>query len=216
MMEMKELAEQLRLPHGENSKIVTELMAKSNRNLYEYTYKCLGLIPKAEVLEIGPADGHFINDLFKIEKNIVYTGVDLSDEMIQAANENHSELIRENKVKFIKGDVVSLPFSENSFDRIFTVNTLYFWSDPGKGVCELLRVLKPSGKIFVIIRSKDSMEKMPFTQYGFEMYSIEELTRLFSENGFPSVSISLITETVDLPSGGTADMVSFCAMAEKM
>ncbi len=216
MMEMKELAEQLRLPQGENSKTVTELMAKSNRPLYEYTYRHLDLIPNTEILEVGPADGHFINELFKLEKNIAYTGIDLSDDMINVANENHAELILESKVKFVKGDVVDLPFSENTFDRIFTINTLYFWSDPGKGIRELLRVLKPSGKVFLVIRSKDSMEKMPFTQYGFEMYSKDELSQLFSKNGFSSAAISLITETIELPNGGTADMVSFCAIAEKM
>ena len=52
MMEMKELAEQLRKPHGENSKLVTDLMAISNRPLYEFTYKKLDLFPEANILKV--------------------------------------------------------------------------------------------------------------------------------------------------------------------
>ena len=215
MMEMKELAEQLRKPHGENSKLVTDLMAISNRPLYEFTYKKLDLFPEANILEVGPADGHFVHDLFKIENSVSYTGVDLSEDMIKAADQINSDLVKNEKARFTKGDILELPFDENSFDRIFTINTLYFWSDPEKGIRVLNRILKPSGKLFIVIRSKESMEKMPFTQYGFTMYSKDELNQLLTENGFSAVTVSLIAETAELPSGGKADMISFCAIAEK-
>ncbi len=215
MMDMKELADQLRLPHGENSGIVTDLMAKSNKQLYDFTYQNLNLFPNMNILEIGPADGHFVDELFKMESEVGYKGVDLSDDMIEAARMRNADLVNKGKAEFIKGDINDLPFTEDSFDRIFTVNTLYFWSDPGKGVRELLRVLKPSGKLMIVIRSKESMEKMPFTQFGFRMYTNDELSELLTSNGFSSTKISLITETAELPSGGTAEMVSFCAIAEK-
>ena len=93
MMEMKELAEQLRKPHGENSKLVTDLMAISNRPLYEFTYKKLDLFPEANILEVGPADGHFVHDLFKIENSVSYTGVDLSEDMIKAADHGQYALL---------------------------------------------------------------------------------------------------------------------------
>ncbi|MBP6532569.1 MAG: class I SAM-dependent methyltransferase [Bacteroidia bacterium] len=215
MIDMKEMAKQLSLPEGENSKIVTEFMSKGNRTLYDFTLDQLTFFPSAEVLEIGPANGFFVPKLFERNDSISYTGLDLSHDMITEAIELNSELVTKGKARFVNGDVVSLPFRDESFDIIFTVNTLYFWSDPIAGMAELKRVLRPNGKLVISIRSKETMENMPFTQYGFRLYSKVELQNLFAENGFTDATISSKMEDITLPSGESVDIESFCALGEK-
>lgn len=214
-MDMKELADQLRLPHGENSKEVIEMMAHSNRSLYKFAFKNLDLSQGNEILEIGPADGHFLKELFDLETDLLYKGLDLSEEMIRQANLLNSDLVKEKKAEFIFGDVSELPFEKDSFDRIFTINTLYFWPDPVKGINELSRVIRPNGKILIVIRSKETMEKMPFTQFGFRLYSEKELTDLLSVSGKNKFKIETSVETVMLPNGSSAEMSAFCAVIEK-
>lgn len=212
---MNELADQLRLPHGENSKEVIEMMARSNRSLYKFAFKNLDLSQGNKILEIGPADGHFLKELFELEQDLSYKGIDLSEEMIRQANLLNSELVKENKAEFIFGDVSKLPFENDSFDRIFTINTLYFWPDPVKGLNELTRVIRPNGKILIVIRSKETMEKMPFTQFGFRLYSEKELTDLLTLSGRNKFKIATLVETVVLPNGSSAEMSAFCAIIEK-
>lgn len=38
------------------------------------------------------------------------------------------------------GDVSHLPFPETTFDRVFTINTIYFWPDALQGLTEIHRV----------------------------------------------------------------------------
>ncbi|MBP9789234.1 MAG: class I SAM-dependent methyltransferase [Bacteroidia bacterium] len=215
MIDMKEMAKQLRLPEGENSKIVTEFMSKGNRTLYDFTLDQFTFFSSAEVLEIGPANGFFVQKLFERNNSLSYTGLDLSHDMITEANELNSALVTNGNARFVYGDVVSLPFRDESFDIIFTVNTLYFWSDPKVGMAELKRVLRPNGKLVIAIRSKETMVNMPFTEYGFQLYSKVDLQNLFSENGFNDATISSKMEDITLPSGVSVNIESFCALGEK-
>ena len=44
--------------------------------------------------------------------------------------------------RFDVADGRALPYGDASFDKAFTVNTVYFWSDPTRGCSEILRVLQ--------------------------------------------------------------------------
>ncbi len=215
MIDMKEMAKQLRLPEGENSKMIADFMSKGNRAMYDYTFSKFKLQSKSKVLEIGPANGYFVNQLFEKNDTIHYTGLDLSLDMIREAINLNSELVTSGKAEFVFGDVIALPLDDSLFDVIFTVNTLYFWSDPKKGMSELRRVMKPNGKLVIAIRSKETMSKMPFTEFGFQLYSKSELEALFLDNGFANLELTSKTDEVILPSGEIAKMESFCAIGEK-
>lgn len=69
--------------------------------------------PFTDLLDAGCGIGAMLG-LFKRDypdKN--YTGVDLSEKMIEAANRKHMEGIR-----FVVGDCESLPFADSSFDVV--------------------------------------------------------------------------------------------------
>src|SRR5690606_33437900 len=81
-------------------------------------------------------------------------------------------------------DGETLTFGDATFDKIFTVNTLYFWDAPERQLSEIRRVLRPSGIFCLAIASKAFMETMPFSTYGFRLYSAEEASQLLANNGF--------------------------------
>ena len=82
-----------------------------------------------------------------------------------------------------------LPFKDQEFDKVFSINTIYFWSEPSLVLSEINRVLKPGGKVVVSVRPKAVMQDYPFVKYGFEMYSKEELADLLTENDFEVTDI---------------------------
>ncbi|MFL9915762.1 methyltransferase domain-containing protein [Paraburkholderia fungorum] len=52
-------------------------------------------------------------------------------------------------VEFVEGDVLDLPFLDASFDRVRADRLLLHVDDPVKGLSEMVRVLKPGGRIVV-------------------------------------------------------------------
>ena len=87
-----------------------------------------------------------------------------------------------------------MPFENETFTKAFTINTIYFWEDREKVLAEFHRVLKPGGGLFIAVRPKRNMEQMPFTKYGFNMFSKEDLTQLLSVNGFKVMNVIEETE----------------------
>lgn len=72
--------------------------------------------------------------------------LDLSDKMLNVAKARATQLDLRG-VQFIQGDVANLPFAENFFDAVLSVNGLHVFPDKVAALTETRRVLK-SGGIF--------------------------------------------------------------------
>lgn len=75
------------------------------------------------------------------------TFFDLSEDMLSVAREKVARENLQERVTFLTGDMVHLPFSDNSFDVVFSTYSLCPVYDPVKGAMELYRVTKPGGKL---------------------------------------------------------------------
>jgi SAM-dependent methyltransferase len=61
---------------------------------------------------------------------------------------------------------------------------IYFWEEPEIHLNEIRRVLKPGGRFYTGMRTKASMQAFPFTKYGFNLYTVDEWSSVFNNNGF--------------------------------
>ena len=69
----------------------------------------------------------------------------------------------DDKARFLLYDGSNLPLEEESFDKVFSVNTIYFWEDPSHMLSELARVLRPEGRLVLGLGLKSYMMKLIFT-----------------------------------------------------
>lgn len=73
------------------------------------------------------------------------TGLDLSPALLERAKFNAS--VAEVEVSLTEGDVEMMPFEDNSFDVVLSQFGHIFAPRPQVAITEMLRVLKPGGKI---------------------------------------------------------------------
>jgi len=72
---------------------------------------------------------------------------DLSDGMLAIARERVTAAGLQGRVEFHTGDMLRLPYEDNSFDAVLSAYSICPLHDPAKGALELYRVLKPGGRI---------------------------------------------------------------------
>jgi ubiquinone/menaquinone biosynthesis C-methylase UbiE len=196
-MDMAEAARQLRQPKGEDGLKMGVQMNKSNRLIYEMTLNFLHMKKEDAILEIGMGNGHFVRELIAKEPSIYYTGVDLSAIMVEEAR-------RENEgITFHCAAAEKMPVEDTRFNKVFGVNILYFWDQPAVTLKEIHRILKPEGELILAIRSKATMQLLPFVDNGFTLYDLESATKLLQENGFRVTEVITAIEPEKLAADGS-------------
>lgn len=168
MMDLKDLAAQLRKPSGEAGKKVGDFMDKGNKSFYDNLLLMEEFKGVGNVLEIGMGVGKhipFFLDEFFIK---YFVGLDYSDLMVQESKMNNPS----KQCDFVLGDASAMPF-KREFDLVITVNTIYFYEDILKVFKEIKRVLKPTGKFILAKRTFEDLNTLnEITQFGFNKHPL--------------------------------------------
>ncbi len=83
-----------------------------------------------------------------------YTGIDLTDAAIELAQKRF-ELFNL-PGKFQTADAEKLDFADNSFDLVYSHGVLHHTPDAERAVREIYRVLRPGGRVVVMLYHRDS------------------------------------------------------------
>lgn len=192
-LDLKTLAQQLRKPEGDKGKVVANQMNDGNLFINRLTIENLDIKPGEKILEVGMGNGAFVKEIAERESSVKYVGCDFSETMIAEARNLNNELVAAERADFVLSSLNNLPFPDESFNTVFTVNTIYFWEDPEKELEEIRRVLKKGGKLHVALRPKSVMKDMPFVEHGFQLFDKEDVERLLISNGLA------VTKVVEEP-----------------
>ncbi len=198
-IDWKEVAAQLRKPENENGLATAARMEQNNGGMISETIRALSIQTNDKILELGFGNGAHVKQIFEIAPNAHYTGVDISSTMVTLAGEINAAYINAGKAIFTLTNGQTLAYNDNSFDKIFTVNTLYFWEQPAAYAAEIYRVLKPGAKFCLCFADANFMEKLPFVQYGFTLYSLQQATDLLAGVGFKNIQPQMQHESLSSP-----------------
>jgi ubiquinone/menaquinone biosynthesis C-methylase UbiE len=209
------MAKQLRKPSGILASFTGDQMNKANHLLYQQTFDQLDLQDGDHILEVGFGNGKFFPELLTRAQNLQITGIDVSHEMVTEAVRNNAALYEAGIMKVNVGSSEQLPFADQTFDKIFCVNVIYFWDEPAVHLAEILRVLKPGGLFCTGFRPYETMLKLPFTKYGFHLYSVEDWAQMLANNGFIDMETSEIQSSIKKQTGPFTDLSGLCLKAKR-
>ncbi len=98
------------------------------------------------ILEVGIGTGQSI-DFYNKDAKVI--GIDFSEKMLDKAEEKLAKSGKKN-ITLKQMDAENLDFKDNSFDYVVTSCVFCSVPNPMKGLKELRRVLKPTGKLIMI------------------------------------------------------------------
>ena len=201
------LSRQARKPSGIIGRyLMTKVFNAGNSDLNSFAKETLDIKINDRILEIGFGPGKLIKEMAEIEIKGHVEGVDFSRDMLKEAARVNRQLISEGRVKLHEGDCRNLPFDDASFDKLCSINTLYFWKEPNKYFGEMYRVINHGGKIVIGFRDDKQMSNLNLSTDVFDTYSLDDVVDLLSNAGFSGAHIR---EKEDMP------FISYCAVATK-
>lgn len=131
-----------------SGKAVCRLVWAMNRaDCEEYQDAAMAGIPEhfaGRLLEVPVGTGILTMPLYQTLPDADVTCLDYSPDMMAQAREKASHLSLSN-VTFGQGDVGALPFADESFDIVLSLNGFHAFPDKQAAYRETLRVLKPGG-----------------------------------------------------------------------
>jgi SAM-dependent methyltransferase len=139
--------QQHRYPTGLIGQIIGERMLRQHAPETEWSVGLLQLQPTDRILEIGFGAGRGLALALAQAHQGRITGVDLSPAMIRAAAWRNRTAIERGQLLLVRGDVATLPFGEQCFDKLFSIHTFYFWPDLRAVCTRLIAILAHSGRL---------------------------------------------------------------------
>ena len=178
------IARQFSVPSGLLGRAIGRGMARNNEREALWTVDLLAIEPNARVLEVGFGPGVAIQYAAERATRGHVSGVDCSDAMLKMAAKRNASALANGSIDLTKGDVQSLSYADDWFDRAFSIHCIYFWREPAACVRQIRRVLCPGGVIAITIRPVHQWRGRKPPADVFHLYRGDEVAKLLSDSGF--------------------------------
>jgi arsenite methyltransferase len=182
-----------------------EEMERHHLDITEKTIRMMELRPGERILDLGCGAGWATRILARLvgeapEGFGQVIGLDISDEMIRRARAGSKEF--ENAM-FICGSAEQVPWEENFFDKILSVESFYYYANQERALGELFRVLAPKGQLFILINLyKDnhySLRWVDELKVPVQVRSEQEYVDLLKTHAFEDVRAVRIPDDTPTP-----------------
>jgi ubiquinone/menaquinone biosynthesis C-methylase UbiE len=175
-------------------------MEGHHSDITEQTLSLMDIQPGDRILDLGCGTGWASRRMARLAQGGEVVGLDVADEMLRRAEEASSAF---RNVRYVWGSAERIPESDNAFSKVLSVESFYYYSDQGKALDELRRVMVPGGKLFILINLyKDnhySLRWMEELKVPVQALSEEEYKRLLANHGFKDVQALRIPDRSPTP-----------------
>lgn len=131
--------------------------------------------PESVVLDAGSGTGivtmSLLDSGFKPKRVVA---LDLSYNSLRLSREQFAKKKRYSNIDGVQGNIVTLPFAENTFDMVMTCGVLEY-VNLDEGLKELSRVLKPNGKLVLLPVKAGIVGSMLEILYNFKIHPLNDV-----------------------------------------
>ena len=177
------IARQFGKPVGVGGAFVSSIMNRQNRPFYRDVIQLLSLSDSDSVLDLGCGNGYVLSMLAS-GSACMLTGVDFSPDAIKNAMSKNRKFVSSVRMNFVCQDMRELPFPDFAFDKVVSINTVYFWEDLDGIMAEVRRVLKPCGLFVNALYTNDTLDRFSHTKFGYKRFMPNELVLAAQNTGF--------------------------------
>jgi ubiquinone/menaquinone biosynthesis C-methylase UbiE len=141
---------QCRKPMGWPGRFFAWLMNRSHSSLTDWGLTHVVIGKRDTALDVGCGGGRTVQKLATIATDGKVCGIDYSEASVRTSRSANRQAIQAGRVEIQRASVSQLPFPDGMFDLVTAVETHYYWPDLTADMREILRVLKPGGKLLMI------------------------------------------------------------------
>jgi arsenite methyltransferase len=182
-----------------------EEMERHHLDITEKTIRLMELRPGERVLDLGCGAGWATRLLARLVADGPagfgqVVGIDVSDEMIRRARQASKDF---ENVMFVWGSAQQIPWEENFFDKVLSVESFYYYADQDRALAELFRVMAPRGRMFILINLyKDNPYSLRWVEelaVPVQARSESEYVQLLKAHAFENVEARRIPDDSPTP-----------------
>lgn len=177
-----------------------------------------GLAPGSRVLDVASGRGRTAR-LLASEFGAEVTGVDLSEQSVEAARAQADAAGLAGRLRFVHGDAAALPLPSAAFDAVFCECALCLFANKAHAVAEMRRVLRPGGVVAIsdVTAEPDDLPSALRGVAGEIACLAEALPRDGNEALIEDAGFELVTgETHDGALAALAERVEYRLRAARM
>src|SRR5258707_3644186 len=182
-----------------------EKMQNHHLDITEKTLRLMDLRPGERVLDLGCGSGWATRLLSRLvgegpEGFGQVVGLDVSDEMIRQAREASKDF---ENILYVWGSAQQIPWEENFFDKVLSVESFYYYADQDRALSELFRVMAPHGSLFILINlyrdNPYSLQSVDKLRVPVHVRSAAEYADLLTRHTFENVEYLQIPDDTPTP-----------------
>ncbi len=197
MPKLEIIARQSAHPRGALGHIVARVMALDTARVNRRVLTHIEPKPGERILELGCGHGRTLQAVAeRVAPDGLAVGIDPSEVMCGVARHRNRAGIATGAVRVSPGYSDHVPEDNASFDKVFSVHTLYFWPDLSRGLREIRRILKEGGELWLAFHSSEDAvvaAKLPSSVYCLR--SADEVTQALVAAGFVEATAPVDAET---------------------
>ena len=152
------------------------------------------------LLDIGCGSGWLVRRLAPLLPHGKVVGIDVSNEMVRRSQAASAGIPN---AQFLQGTAEQIPAPADAFNKALSVESAYYWYDPGRGLRDILRVLVPGGSAWILINyyrdNPDCHQWKVHYQTPTHLLSAAEWQGIFNDAGFREVNHRRIPDLSPTP-----------------